>query len=162
VPQWKDKSGNLHTLEITGSIARQINQKLSLDLMQCLVDQAGIETILKRLADSPETLMVACAIAEGVQADDSFFAVWDGDSFESASVALLESIANFIPRRPREILHRLIVKMKAANDAIGDKATAAAMATLEKLDFSSAISQSLIRGNGGSESSASSGSAAKN
>lgn len=153
MPQWTDKAGKAHTLEITGSIARQMKQQIDIDLMQCLVDQAGIESILKRLADSPETLMVACAIAEGVAADDSFFAVWDGDSFEAASVALLESIANFIPRRPREILHRLIVKMKAANDAIGDKATAAAMATIEKLDFSSALSQSLIRGNGGSGSS---------
>ena len=156
---WIDNQGTSHTLEINGVIAKKLRTQYDLDLMPCLVKLDAVEGILQRLSESPELQMACCACVEGIADKDleTYYELWDGDAFESAPVALLQAIANFFPRRPRAILHRLISKMKSATEAIGDKAEAMAMAHLESLDCISALNASLMPGNGGTESAESSG-----
>lgn len=149
MPEWKDNTGKNHPLHIDGSVAIRL-KSVGIDLMVCINDPAGLEPVLQQLSDAA-VLMVACARIEGIDRDDedAYFALWDGDSFETAEIAIMESIANFIRRRPREILHKLIQKAKAAQNMMDDRAIKAVLQVIDNMDFSSALKESTTLGNGG-------------
>lgn len=158
MPSWTDNDGASHPLKINGQKARQLANECQLDLMRCLVKTGHIQVILEALAESPETLMAACACVEHIPARDldDYYGLWDGDAFESASVALLEAIADFFPQRPRQILTTLISKMKQASQMIGDKAVQVATQQIDQMDFYSALKELKTHGNGGTGSAESS------
>lgn len=155
---WTDNTGHMHPLKIDGATAKKLLRECDINLLTCLVDTGHIQTIIKRLAEEPEVLMAACACCEGIdeKSQDKYFSLWDGDAFQTASVALLEAIADFFPIRPRQILTKLISKMIEAAELVGNKALTSVMAELERTDFSSALAGSLTRGNGGTGFAASS------
>lgn len=155
---WTDNTGHQHPLKIDGSTAKRLLRDCDINLLTCLVDTGHIQTIIARLAEQPELLMAACACVEQIAEDqqDKYFSLWDGDAFQTASVALLEAIADFFPVRPRQILTTLIVKMTEAAEMVSGKALADVMTQIQRTDFSSALSESLTRGGGGTGSAASS------
>lgn len=155
---WTDNTGHPHPLKIDGATAKRLLRECDINLLTCLVDTGHIQTIIKRLAEQPETLMAACACCEGIdeKTQEKYFSLWDGDAFQTASVALLEAIADFFPVRPRQILTTLIRKMTEAAELVGGRALTAVMKQIEETDFSSALSKSLTRGSGGTGSAASS------
>lgn len=155
---WTDNTGHLHPLKIDGATAKRLLRECDINLLTCLVDTGHIQTIIKRLAEQPEVLMAACACCEGIdeKSQDKYFSLWDGDAFQTASVALLEAIADFFPVRPRQILTTLIGKMTEAAEMVGNRALATVMKQLEETDFSSALSKSPTLGNGGTGFAASS------
>jgi hypothetical protein len=155
---WTDNTGHPHPLKIDGATAKRLLRECDINLLTCLVDTGHIQKIIQRLADEPEVLMAACACCEGIdpKAQDHYFSLWDGDAFQTASVALLEAIADFFPVRPRQILTTLISKMIEAAEMVSGKALTAVMKQLEETDFSSVVDRSQTRGGGGTGSAESS------
>ena len=151
---WKDSEGKSHELKIDGRVAQRLKAVCELDLLRCLVDKNQMGVIMTQLASDPALLMAVCAEVEGVDQDAQaeYFACWDGDSFESASTALIESIADFFPAGPRAILLKLTEKTTAASKAIQPRAIAEANRILDQMDFTSELGKLLMPGSGGTAS----------
>jgi hypothetical protein len=151
---WKDSQGKSHQLKLDGRIAQRLKSVCEFDLLKCLVDRSHMQMILTQLAMDPALLMAVCAETEGIQPDgqDEYFSNWDGDSFEQASSALVEAIADFFPVGPRQILLKLMEKTRAASAEIQPKVMDQANRILDQMDFTSELEKLLIPGNGGTAS----------
>ena len=151
---WKDSQGKSHLLKIDGRVAQRLKAVCNLDLLKCLVDRQQMGVVMSQLASDPALLMAVCAEVEGVESDaqDAYFAEWDGDSFESASTALVEAIADFFPAGPRAILLKLMEKTTAASKSIQPKVIAEANRILDQMDFTSELEKLLMPGSGGTVS----------
>ena len=148
---WKDSQGKSHELKIDGHIAQRLKAVCNLDLLKCLVDRNQMGVVMTQLASDPALLMAVCAEAEGIdeEGQSEYFGLWNGDSFESASTALIESIADFFPAGPRAILLKLTEKTTAASKAIQPRAIAEANRILDQMDFTSELEKLLTPGSGG-------------
>lgn len=147
---WKDSTGKDHVLRIHGQKASELKAALGIDLLACLKNPQAVEAVLRQLEDTA-MVMACCAKIEGIPDDrvEEFYSLWDGDAFESAVAALMEAIADFFPRAPRQVFKRILEKATAAVQQTQASSLKAAMAAVEKMDFSSVLSGSETLGNGG-------------
>lgn len=133
---YTDRSGTAHRLRIDGLICRKLKQETGIDLLECARSPKAIEHVLRQLND-PEVIMAACAVIEGVAADsvETFWASWDGDTFEAATSALLEAIADFFPKGPRAVFSAILSKAKAAVHRAQEIGTKKALQMIENEDW---------------------------
>jgi len=139
---WIDANGKQHVLRISGATALKLKES-GVDVLSCLNNISAVESVLKAI-QNPATLMATCAIIEGIEDDllNDYFEMWDGDSFDRAAEALLESLADFFQKAPRAVFRKLLTKTVEAVRANQEKGMANALEALEKMDFSSVTSAS--------------------
>lgn len=150
---WTDNQAKEHRLQIDVLTAMRLKKKLGVDVLACLKNLAGVEPLINQVSD-PATLIAVCAEVEGIPDTEieNYFTLWNGDSFESASVAFLEALFDFFPQRPREILQKLMNRICTAKRISEDTASKAIDRVIESMDFTSMLNGSAIRGNGFTES----------
>ena len=150
---WRDSTGKDHVLRIHGQKASELKTALGLDLMACLKNPQAVEAVLRQLQE-PAMVMACCAKVEGIpdQQVAAFYELWDGDAFESAGAALMEAIADFFPKAPRQVFRRILEKAMTAVQKTQASSLEAAMVAVEKMDFHSVLNASETLGNGGTAS----------
>lgn len=110
--KFKDREGHEWTLQMTVAQARQLKDRLSLDVFDV--------QSLQQLAEDPFTaanvLYVLCEKqAQAAEiSDEQFGERLAGDSFEEAITALLEEFVDFFPKRQREVLKTILATLNKA------------------------------------------------
>ena len=139
---WRDSTGKDHVIRITLPKAIELKEARGIDLAACLVDKKAVEVVLQQLQD-PAMLMSCCATLEGISDDqfDAYGSVWDGEAFENSAKALLDAIADFFQPAPRQVFKAILKKATAAAQRNQESNLKAAMAAVEKMDFSSVLSE---------------------
>jgi hypothetical protein len=123
--EFVDESGRKWSLRVDVAAIRKVRSKRGVDLAKVM----GSQEELQKLLDDPclwvdviWDLIEEQATTQGVD-PESFAHGLAGDSFEAANNALIESIIDFFPSGRREILRRLLSKVKEMESLNLEKVT---------------------------------------
>lgn len=120
---FNDTTGQTWAIAFDIGLMRHIKRTLGVDLLAAIEKPDS----LVELADDIEKLVnvvwlcvadQAAALSTGAITDEEFGRRLDGQSVESATRAMLEALADFFPPRKRAILHKIVEKATAAEDAM--------------------------------------------
>ena len=141
--KYTDRNGTEHCLNLHGKACAEVKKRIGIDFMQCIKTPKAVEDVLQKLSE-PAAVMATCAVIEGVPLEklDDFYGLWNGDTFEDATNALLEAIADFFPKGPRAVFLRILEKARDAVQRKQEVGTAKALQMLEQMDFLSEASGS--------------------
>ena len=91
-----DLGGGHHGLKITMAVARELRQKLGIDLLKATTEPDVLKQIIDKISADDAFVFEFLAIVEGEDAAD-LEAAADGTVLESASTAMVEAIIDFFP-----------------------------------------------------------------
>jgi len=134
--KYTDRNGTEHCLNLHGGNIREIKSQTEIDLLECIKTPKAVEDVLQKLSD-PAAVLAVCAIIEDVPLAkrDDFYSLWNGDTFEEATNALLEAIADFFRKGPRAVFLRILEKARNAVQKAQEAGTAKALQAVETMDF---------------------------
>ena len=155
---YTDRNGTKHTVCLDVFTAQLLRDECGVDLLACLTDRnavASLEKIISGLAADPITVISWLAVIEDVPESDAttFGRLFDGETLNQAAGAIIEAIIDFFPEPQRTILQRLMEKTDQQFHNLRVTATAEMLQQIETLDLNSVLNESLIPGNGSTESS---------
>lgn len=130
-----DNAGRTWAVAINVAAVKRVKDLLGVNLLE-IADQKG--SLLERLVDDPCLLcdILFCLVKPEAEAkgitDEEFGRALGGDCLDAATDALLTEIADFFPKGRREILRRVVGKLRT----LEEKATRLAITKLDdpKLD----------------------------
>ena len=108
-----DNANRSWNISVTVDAIKRVRSLLDVDLMQ-----AASGKLIQQLADNPVLLcdVIYCVIKpqadEREITDEQFGAAMAGDAIDQATSAFLEDLVNFFPSRKREMLQKVLVKLK--------------------------------------------------
>jgi ADP-ribose pyrophosphatase YjhB (NUDIX family) len=91
-----DLGGGHHGLKITMAVARELREKLGIDLLKATTEPDVLKQIIDKISADDAFVFQFLAIVEGKDAAD-LEAAADGTVLESASTAMVEAIIDFFP-----------------------------------------------------------------
>ena len=112
---FKDKNGKAWSLAITVSTVKRVKELAKFDILAMAENESQS---LVMLYQDPMTLVDVMYAVCKPQADlanitdEQFGELFDGDSLESATEALVQGILDFFPPRRRLLLEKAVVKLK--------------------------------------------------
>ena len=108
-----DNAGRSWNISVTVDAVKRVRSLLDVDLMQ-----AAAGKLIQELADNPVLLcdVIYCIVKPQADAkeitDEDFGKAMAGDAIDQAISAFLEDLVNFFPSRKREMLQKVLVKLK--------------------------------------------------
>lgn len=155
---FKDNQGRQWQVSVTVGSVKRVRGEVEVDLLK-LGD--GDKNLIGRLTGDPcllvDVLYSLCrpqADALGVTADQ-FADAMAGDAVEAATMALLGDIADFFPSGRREVMNKLVGKVREIDNLIGVRAGAmvdgidpSAVAATATAEAEAKMAQALTSGSG--------------
>ena len=108
-----DNAGRSWNISVTVDAIKRVRSLLDVDLME-----AAAGKLIQQLADNPVLLcdVIYCIVKPQADAkeisDEDFGKAMAGDAIDQATTAFLEDLVNFFPSRKREMLQKVLVKLK--------------------------------------------------
>ena len=108
-----DNAGREWNISVTVDAVKRVRSLLDVDLME-----AAAGKLIQQLADNPVLLcdVIYCIVKpqadEKEITDEDFGKTMAGDAIDQATAAFLEDLVNFFPSRKREMLQKVLVKLK--------------------------------------------------
>lgn len=108
-----DKTGREWNISVTVDAIKRVRSLLDVDLTE-----AAAGKLIQQLADNPVLLcdVIYCIVKPEADAkeisDEDFGKAMAGDAIDQATSAFLEDLVNFFPSRKREMLQKVLVKLK--------------------------------------------------
>ena len=108
-----DNAGRSWDINVTVDAVKRVRSLLDVDLME-----AAAGKLIQQLADNPVLLcdVIYCIVKpqadEKEITDEDFGKAMAGDAIDQATTAFLEDLVNFFPSRKREMLQKVLVKLK--------------------------------------------------
>ena len=108
-----DNAGRSWNISVTVDAIKRVRSLLDVDLME-----AAAGKLIQQLADNPVLLcdVIYCIVKpqadEREITDEDFGKAMAGDAIDQATSAFLEDLVNFFPSRKREMLQKVLVKLK--------------------------------------------------
>ena len=108
-----DNAGREWNISVTVDAVKRVRSLLDVDLME-----AAAGKLIQQLADNPVLLcdVIYCIVKpqadEKEITDEDFGKTMAGDAIDQATTAFLEDLVNFFPSRKREMLQKVLVKLK--------------------------------------------------
>ena len=111
-----DRKGNLRDLAFTVGEVFEVQQRLQIDLMD-------LDSIVNACTN-PRSYMdlMFCLSARDGETFEEFCKVFDGQTLDDAQTALWEAIENFSPRNRRELIGKLVAKLRETDQGLIEKA----------------------------------------
>jgi len=119
-----DNSGRSWSITINVATIKRVRDLLGINLLE-----AASGELLDRLSEDPillcDCIYVICKEQADSQkiTDEDFGRCLGGDSLDGATSAFLEELVNFFPAGRRQVLAKIITKMKAAENLATELAT---------------------------------------
>ena len=108
-----DNAGRSWNISVTVDAVKRVRSLLDVDLTE-----AASGKLIQQLADNPVLLcdVIYCIVKpqadEREITDEDFGRAMAGDAIDQATTAFLEDLVNFFPSRKREMLQKVLVKLK--------------------------------------------------
>ena len=108
-----DNAERTWNISVTVDAVKRVRSLLDVDLME-----AAAGKLIQQLADNPVLLcdVIYCIVKpqadEKEITDEEFGKAMAGDAIDQATSAFLEDLVNFFPSRKREMLQKVLVKLK--------------------------------------------------
>ena len=108
-----DNAGRSWDISVTVDAIKRVRSLLDVDLME-----AAAGKLIQQLADNPVLLcdVIYCIVKpqadEKEITDEAFGKAMAGDAIDQATSAFLEDLVNFFPIQRREMLQKVLVKLK--------------------------------------------------
>ena len=108
-----DNAGRSWNVSVTVDAVKRVRSLLAVDLME-----AAGGKLIQQLSDNPVLLcdVIYCVIKpqadEKEITDEDFGKAMAGDAIDQATAAFLEELVNFFPSRKREMLAKVLTKLK--------------------------------------------------
>ena len=108
-----DNAGRSWNISITVDAIKRVRSLLDIDLTE-----AAAGKLIQQLADNPVLLcdVIYCIVKPEADAkeitDEDFGKAMAGDAIDQATSAFLEDLVNFFPSRKREMLEKVLIKLK--------------------------------------------------
>jgi len=148
---FKDGLGRTWTVTVNVASTKRVKGAIDIDLME-VVNKDG--TVLSRLHEDPETLVNVLYLLCKPQADtlgltdENFGELFEtGEILEEACNALIEALISFFPPRRREILRKVMAKLKTLETA----AKARAEKEIDEFDVETILDEAYRRVKSGTQ-----------
>lgn len=135
---FKDSTGNLWSVRITVADLRTLKE---LDAHPDKLLSDGLKPLGELLSDSERVVSVLYILtgSHGKVEPEDFARIFDGDTLESGSKALLDAITDFIPSARREPLRALQAKLTE----IGSEMNKQALDSVSQIDVKTVVELAL-------------------